>query len=72
MRLLLISLLTLFSPYVFAYDKETFGLIIGIMGILSWLLYIALAIFIMAMLFKKWNQTNRVLKEINENIKKRQ
>ena len=72
MKFLFMSLLIAFSPFVFAYDKETFGLIIGIMGILSWLLYIVLAIFIMAMLFKKWNQTNRVLREINENIKKKQ
>ena len=71
MKFLLISLLIAFCPLVFADDRETFGMIIGIMGILSWLLYILLAIFIMVMLFKKWNQTNRILKEINENIKRK-
>ena len=71
MKFLLINLLIVFCPLVFADDKGTFGIIIGIMGILSWLLYILLAIFIMVMLFKKWNQTNRILKEINENIKRK-
>ena len=57
--------LMVFSPYVFAHNGEMFGVIIGVLVLL---VYILFAICVLAFVCKKWNQTNKTLEEIKKNM----
>lgn len=64
-RLFFSVLLILFCPLAFTHDGEMFGVIIGV---LVFLVYVLFAICVLAFVCKKWNQTNKILEEINKKM----
>ena len=64
-RLLFTVLLIIFCPFALAHDGEMFGVIIGVLVLL---IYIMFACFVLGIMCKKWNQTNKILEEIKKDM----
>ena len=64
-KLFFIILPSLFCPLAFAHDGEMFGVIIGVLVLL---VYILFAVCVLAFVCKKWNRTNKTLEEINKKM----
>ena len=64
-------LLILFCPFVFAEGagaEGTADLIAAVFGFGLVAVYFIFAIFVLVLFFKKWNQTNKILENINKSI----
>ena len=57
--------LIIFCPFAFAHNGEMYGVIIGVLVLL---VYILFAVCVLAFLCKKWNKTNKILEEIKKNM----
>ena len=66
-RIFFLISLIIFCPFVFAHDGEMFGVIIGVLILV---IYILFAVFVLALLCKKWNRTNKILEEISKKVTK--